>query len=376
MKPASIISIIVFGLVASCYKVYDPHLDTAEKILVVDGRITNKTDAYYVVLTYARPFNSSEKGSPVNGANVDVTDDLGNSYNFNERDKGDYVSDSLQFTGHPGNTYRLHIVAPDGAEYESDPQRIFPEVYPDKVYAEFDNQEILHRITGLKVNTHGADILIDIRNQSDTLSRYRFKSNLVRQYFYIIYVYREPSILFYCWQTADANSNINLTNEEYSLDSASIRKHQVCFIDDNLYCNALYYSYSESHNQGNLQYKVVLTAFSQSYEIHNRILYLNQYTLNNETYLYYKSLNEQMQSEGNLFDPIAAQLTGNIKCISDPGISTIGFFEASSVHKFAYIVDFRNLTNSQPTLIKTPYILPPEPIGCRINNAPSFWIFI
>ena len=376
MRPASVVFFLLIGLVTSCYKVYEPQVDVTEKVLVVDGLMTNQADAYHVVLTYARPFNSTKTSTPISSANVYVTDNLGNSYIFNEMGDGDYKSDSLLFTGIAGRTYKLHIVTPNGEKYESDNQRLFPEVYPDSVYAEFDNQEILHRITGLKVNTHGADILIDIRNQSDTLSRYRFKSNLVRQYFYIIYVYMEPSILFYCWQTADANSNINLTNEEYSLDSASIRKHQVCFIDDNLYCNALYYSYSESHYQGNLQYKVVLTAFSQSYEIHNRILYLNQYTLNNETYLYYKSLNEQMQSEGNLFDPIAAQLTGNIKCISDPGISAIGFFEASSVHKFAYIVDFRNLTNSQPTLIKTPYILPPEPIGCRINNAPSFWIFI
>jgi hypothetical protein len=94
----------------SCSKVYDPHIDTSQNVLVVDGRITTKTDAYHVVLTYARPFNSSEKNTPANGANVYVTDDMGNSFKFNERDKGDYVSDSLQFTGQSVHIYRLHIV--------------------------------------------------------------------------------------------------------------------------------------------------------------------------------------------------------------------------------------------------------------------------
>jgi hypothetical protein len=375
MKQDNILFILLIGLVTSCYKVYDPQVGTTEKVLVVDGLLTNQTDAYHVVLSYARPFNSTEKSTPVSSANVYVTDNLGNSYVFNEKGNGDYKSDSLQFTGIPGLSYKLHIVTPDGKKYESDSQRLFPESYPDSVYTEFDNQVILDQSTGLKVNTHGTDILIDIRNQSDTLARYRFTSNLVRQYFYIIYPVYEPEILFYCWLTADANSNINLTDEKYTLNSASIKKHLVCFLDDNLYCNALYYLYSESVYQGKHQYKVVLTAFYQSYEIHHRILYLNLYTVNNETYLYYKSLNEQMQSEGKLFDPIAAQLIGNIKCISDPGTNAIGFFEASSVNKLAYIVDFRNLTNSQPTLIKTPYILPPETIGCRINDAPSFWIF-
>jgi len=85
--------------------------------------------------------------------------------------------------------------------------------------------------------------------------------------------------------------------------------------------------------------------------------------LNNETYLYYKSLNQQMLSEGKLFDPVAAQLIGNIKCTTDPMKKAIGFFEASSVSYFEYVVDFRNSANSQPVLIKTSYIMPPEPDG-------------
>lgn len=360
--------ITLIGLLTSCYKVYDPHVDTAEKVLVVNGMITNQRDAYHILISYAESFNSKENGSPVSSANVFVTDDLGNSYNFHETDKGNYISDSLQFTGIPGRTYKLHIVTPDWKKYESDYQRLFPESYPDSVYTVYDNQETLDESTGLKSITHGADILIDIQNKADTLPHFRFTSNLVRQYFYMICPFREPCILFYCWQTVDANSNINLTDEEYSLNSASIIKHQICFLDDNLTCYASYYSYLEH------PYTVVLTAYSQSYEIHHRILYLNQYTLNNETYLYYKSLNEQMQSEGKLFDPIAAQLTGNIKCISDPAVNAIGFFEASSVHKSAYIVDFRNLTNSQTALTKTPYILPPESNGCRINIVPLFWV--
>ena len=385
MRIVILIFITIIGLVTSCYKVYDPHIDTTGKVLVVNGLITNQTDVYHVVLTYARPFNSSKKSTSVSAANVYVTDDLGNSYKFNESDKGDYISDSLQFKGHPGNTYRLHIVTPDSAEYESDPQRLFPEVYPDTVYAEFDNKEILERASGLKVNTHGANVLADIRNESDSLPRYRLTSNLVMQYYYIVYYqlnwYTVLHFDFYCWQTVNARPDINLTGWEYSLNSASVRKHPVCFLDDNFNVYAL--RYGLKINMEDTTGSKIETSHYQFYMIHHRILYLNQYTLNNEAYLYYKNLDEQMQSEGKLFDPIATQLNGNIKCISDPEIRAIGFFEASSVSNSAYIVDFRNLENSQPTLLKTPYILPPEPVGCRINrlgsihkNIPSFWIFI
>ncbi len=374
------------GLLTSCYKVYDPQIDTAKKVLVVDGMITNKKEAYHINLTSARPFNSLEKGSPVEAANVYVTDNQGNSYLFNERDKGDYISDSLQFTGIAGYIYRLHIATPAGDEYESDPQRLFPEVNTDTVYAEFDNKEIMERTTGLKVNMHGADILIDIRTQSDSITRYRFTSNLVMQYFYTIgYMLPHNYLLtfeYYCWQTVNANTDIDLTRMEYSLNSASIRKHPVCFLVDNYVVNALRYGLKV--NMEDSTGSATETNSYKNFDIHHNILYLNHYKLNNETYLYYKSLDEQMQSEGKLFDPIAVQLNGNIKCLTDPVKKAIGYFEASSVSYSAFILDFRNLKNSQPVLIKTPYILPPEPVGCRINrwesihqnhNIPSFWIY-
>jgi len=367
----------------SCSKVYDSHVDTAQNMLVVDGRITNKKEAYHVTLTYAKPFNSSEKSTPVSGANVFVTDNLNNSYKFNERDKGDYVSDSLQFTGQPGHTYRLHILTTDGTEYESDPQRMFPEVSPDNAYAKFDNQVILNGVTGLKVSTHGASIFMDIRNQSDTVPRFRIVSNLVLQY------YNQGNfqldwdhfllLQYYCWQTVNINSNFNITDEDYLSNSASIKNHPAGFLDDNN--NVIAIEYYSKINMDDTTATAYSGNWHNTYLIHHRILYLSQYTLNRETYLYYKSLYGQIQSEGKLFDPVAAQLNGNIKCITDPEKKTIGFFEASSVSYSEYIVDLRNLVNSQPVLIKTPCILPPEPDGCQIDipsskhhNIPAFWI--
>ena len=367
----------------SCSNVYDSHVDTAQNMLVVDGRITNKKEAYHVTLTYAKPFNSSEKSTPVSGANVFVTDNLNNSYKFNERDKGDYVSDSLQFTGQPGHTYRLHILTTDGTEYESDPQRMFPEVSPDNAYAKFDNQVILNGVTGLKVSTHGASIFMDIRNQSDTVPRFRIVSNLVLQY------YNQGNfqldwdhfllLQYYCWQTVNINSNFNITDEDYLSNSASIKNHPAGFLDDNN--NVIAIEYYSKINMDDTTATAYSGNWHNTYLIHHRILYLSQYTLNRETYLYYKSLYGQIQSEGKLFDPVAAQLNGNIKCITDPEKKTIGFFEASSVSYSEYIVDLRNLVNSQPVLIKTPCILPPEPDGCQIDipsskhhNIPAFWI--
>ena len=127
---------------------------------------------------------------------------------------------------------------------------------------------------------------------------------------------------------------------------------------------------------GNLIYhiKQVQQPIARSYTVSHRVLYLNQYSLNNETYLYYRSMDEQLRSEGKLFDPIAVQLTGNIKCTTDPGKKVYGFFEASAVSRTAYIIGFRNHRNDEYLITRIPYIYPPEPDGCWINKVPSFWV--
>ena len=341
-------------MLVSCYKPYNTNIDTEKKILVINGLITNQKASYRIHLSYATPFDSSGAGQPAYASNVHITDEKDNYYAFHELGNGYYASDFLQFTGNPGSTYTLHINTVDGERYESDPQLLYPGTYPDSVYAEFDYQETLSKITGMIILSHGANILTDIRNKSDNFPRFRFTTNLVTLYVFAVYVPFGPSSVLYCWQTENANPNVNLTGGEHSINSASVKKHAVCFIDDDLYCYSLIYF--------------------KPFMISNRIIYLKQYTLNNEAYLYYKNIDGLLRSEGKLFDPIATQVNGNIKCLTHPEDKVFGFFEASSVSYTSYKVDFRNLINDQPAITMVPYILPPELKGVWENIVPPFWI--
>ena len=128
----------------------------------------------------------------------------------------------------------------------------------------------------------------------------------------------------------------------------------LCFIDDNLYCYSLIYY--------------------RAFIINSRVIYSDRYVLNDEAYLYYKKIDELLRSEGKIFDPVAAQINGNIKCITHPENKVFGFFEASTVSHSSYKVDFRNLNNTQPSITRMPYILPPEPTGSLLNIVPPFWV--
>jgi hypothetical protein len=369
MRAITITIIICCGLMISCYKPFTSNIDANEKVLVVEGMITNEIASYKIHLSYATPFNNEDTRQYMNSANVYVVDDLGNNYPFLNSDNGYYLSDSLHFSGHPGRIYTLHIETADNEIYISDPQHLRQVFYPSSVYAEAVNQQTLSSYSGLVSTVHGANVVLDIKSGLDTLPRFRFTSNLVNQYTYIV-LKGMIDYQFYAWQTDKTLMDINLTGNEYSLSSSDIVKHAVYFVDDNFYFQGLIYKLGPL--QTDLTYIALPTINRQSYLISHRILYLNQYSLNNETYLYYKSMDEQLRSDGKLFDPIAVQLTGNIKCTTNPAKKTFGFFEASSVSRISYEIGFRG-SNDQYSVKKMPYILPSEPDGCWINKVPSFW---
>lgn len=375
MKHASFISIICILLV-SCYDPYTASVESDEKILVVDGIITNETASYTVSLNFAMPFYSDDDFQPVHSAKVTVSDDLGNSFNFFDNGNGDYTSDPLEFIGQTGRTYTLLIETIEGDKYESGPQKLIKEYYPDTVYAEADYQKTISRFNEIIVTVRGANIMADITSETDSLPRFRFTSDLVEQYFYALNIpppqIDPPLYSFYCWETDDLSQDVNLTANVYSLNKSSVNRHEVYFIDDNIYVEGKVYELGSL--DPDLSYIGIATPYRSIYNVSHRILNLNQYSLNAETHSYYLSMDAQLRSEGKLFDPIAVQLTGNISCTSDPEKKVYGFFEASGVSRTSYIIGFRNHRNDEYLITRIPYRELSQSDGCWINKVPPFWL--
>lgn len=354
MKKVLYTLLILPCFLVSCYKSYLAHIDTDSKILVVSGLVTNENSSYHVRLSWATDFYSDNKELPVTDAIVFVTDNLGKSYRFMESENGHYLSDSTQFTGQIGNTYSLSVITIEGEKYESDYQQLAPAVDHDSIYAELGDLETLNMISGLKVIKHGANILTDVKNDSGMPLRLRFNTNLVTQYVNVVCPPFAMCVYYYCWQTENINPNIDLTGGAYSINSSSVIKHALGFVDGDLYCYSLIY------------YKPMLISW--------RVIYIDQFTLDNEAYSYYKKIDELLRSDGKLFDPIASQINGNIKCLTHPEKKVFGFFEVSSVSFSAYKIDFRNLDNGQPSITKVPYMLPPKSNGFITDIIPPFWV--
>lgn len=375
MKQILIIAIIYVGLLISCYKPYETNIEANDTIMVVDGLITSDVATYHVSLRYALPFNSKQGETSIDSAIVSVMDDLGNTYQFKEESSGNYVSDSTKFTAEQGRTYILSIETSDGEKYISGHQKIEPAFSVDTVYSELEFQQSITRFNQIVKTVRGTNILIDVKSYSDSLPRFRFLSRMVKQYTYSREIpppaFDPPLYLFYCWQTENSNTDINLTKNDYSAIALSLNRHSVYFLDEQIFLDAFVYNLGP--RQSDQSYKGIPTTSRQTFSISRRILYIDQYSLNNEAYAYYKQMDELLRSEGKLFDPIASRLSGNMKCVTDPDRKVFGFFESSSVSHSAFSISFRNQFNEYK-IIRRPYILPVPTNGCLVNKTPPFWI--
>ncbi|MEP3390644.1 MAG: DUF4249 domain-containing protein [Reichenbachiella sp.] len=119
------IILCLVGLIySSCIDPIDLDLDTGESHLVVYGWITNEVTPYEIKLSESNGYSDQSGYPAVLGAEVYVTDHVGNRYDFNEiPGTGKYQSDPVYFVGSPGSIYQLTVLH-NQERYSSTPEEM------------------------------------------------------------------------------------------------------------------------------------------------------------------------------------------------------------------------------------------------------------
>jgi hypothetical protein len=335
--------LIVLILVAfiGCTDIYKPNLDSVNEALVVEGLITDGTGPFTIKLSKAVLFNS-DSISPSNyvaGAKLSVGDNQNNSFTLTESGNGNYTLPST-FRAKVGNSYTLHIVTPDGNICESNPQLLLPPQTYDSIRGIYSIQDYLGPNKELE-QVAGADIQVDLFKSVSNLNYVpscRFSSQLTVQYLYSITL---PDTiqwywLYFGWKTVKMETNENITSENLITSNATIKNHSIGFIPYPV-----------------TSYGITIPAATFPTTLY--YFRMNQYTMNNDSYLFYKGANDQLAATGKLFDPVAAQLYGNMKCINNPLKVVLGLFEVSSVTQQAFFVT-KITSNNTVNLKKVPNV--------------------
>jgi hypothetical protein len=305
------IILISLLLLNSCITPFIPKASDNKEMIIVDGLITDQPGRNTIKLSRSLPLGTRNAPLPVKGCIVTVTDDLGNSFNFTESVAGTYTSDSAEFQGSIGRSYTLHINTnsySNNHNYESYPMEMksvppIDSVYYEKVtITESDNGNYMEE---------GCQVYLDTHDPTNQCKFYRWE--FVETWEFHLY-FSVPNRI--CWISANSEL-INIKNISV-LEKDNITRYPLYFISN--------------------QTDRLLVKYS---------ILVNQYSLNEEEYLYWEQLQKLSEKVGSLYDIIPSSVTNNIYCLDDPNEKVLGYFSVSAnSSKRIFIKDhFRGLVN-------------------------------
>ena len=367
MRKAIFPLMFVLSLFA-CTELYKADIDSDQQVLIIDGFLGNTAGNNYVILSRSLPFDSTGIRKKITGARVLLTDNAGNNIPFKEASSGIYKPTNTLFAGEINKTYTLTVETPDKQLYVSSPQKMLPQLNPNKVSGGYAKDVFLVKNVFGQISKREDDICevyYDFKNSGGEIPRFRFTSSQIVEYA----IFKEvmppkgdiSGYMFYCWFVENDN-NLIFTNEKYKTSADEIKNQMVCSTtaDKRILVPDM--------SIKTLFYRDTLMDWYES----NRIIRVNQYRLNPDSYIWYKGIESQSAVEGKMFDPLATQLYGNIFCKTDPEKLVLGFFEVSSVSTFSWAIS-RNGPGT-PIVIRSVPNVYPSPNGFTINVTPTFWI--
>jgi len=290
----------------SCEDPYWPDLgDKYQDLLVVEGMITSDPGPYTILLSTTTSVDDPNY-EPLEGYEVIIDDNIGNTETLIEAGPGRYTTAVNGIQGVPGREYQITIQSPDGKIYQSDYEELINPVGIDSVYINLEYREN----TTSGVSLAGYQFLLNTNMSTEDSTYFLWKLERTFEYhadFLIffwyageLHVFPDTDSLQVCWRTGSINqifteSTIGLSEPVLT----SFPLHYVSF--------------------GNREFSVRYS------------LLVDQYTISDKAQEYWKNVEEQNTSGGELYTKMPFQVRGNLKNINDPDEPVLGYFHTAGI---------------------------------------------
>jgi hypothetical protein len=335
---------LVLVLFAACEDIYTPDIEKRENVIVVDARIVAGKNDNYIRLTESLSFIDYKAKYPsVEGADVSVFDNSDNVFSLPEVEPGVF---HVNFQLDPESEYKI-IINYNGNTYESAYESVpeVPEV--DSIYG-FEETKIIieggENSVGDFRETIGFQLYSDMQSEAPY---YRFTARKVLQTIFVEDRGLEIELYHYMWKSYFPTGSFNIATAPEFSNSNSVIKHPLFFLNRRI-------------------------ALEEDTYFAGWIIIIYQHGLSNSAYNYYKDLNNQLNSEGRLFDPLYVQARNNLKCTNNVGQLILGNFEISTQKEYRFYVRF--ISDAQGYKVKEIdefYEIPLQ--GDEIDEYPDFW---
>jgi hypothetical protein len=292
-KP-KILLLSILLLLNSCIAQFIPEIDEEKELLVVQGLLTDQKEPNIIKLSKSLPLGEVSAARPVSGSFVSITDDLHNVVLLSETVPGTYITPSY-FRGVTGRTYTLHINANSEfsrLNYESVPMEMKPVPPIDSLYYE---KTVIEKADGYFRGVDGCQIYLDTYDPENKCRFYRWDFSETWQ---IRLLFDVPNQT--CW-ISDKSHSINIKSTA-AFDEARINRFLI-----NYFTN-------------------ITDRLKTKYSI-----LVNQYSLNEDEYIYWEKIQNIAVQVGGLYDIIPASVPSNIRCIEYPAEKVLGYFSVSAI---------------------------------------------
>ena len=281
-------------LISACTDPINFDTGSEQQFLIIDGFITNEPGPYEIRLYRSASFTSVFEGGqemPIVGANVWIRDDQGLYINLVDNRNGGYLT-PVGFRGEVGRTYTLHIITPEGEEYQSTREKI---LIPEQISnARFE---------------YGATEVLNSQNRITEIFGL----------FYIIDSEFEQESGYYRWDWEGT-----YIKETTFFDGSTL---DFCYIDERASDHVLILDATQSGEGGIFDHLVVFHQVDIRYNFGYNIN-LRQYTISEDSYNYWKLIDQQRNRQGSIFDVSPANIAGNIINVNNADEIILGRFEA------------------------------------------------
>jgi Domain of unknown function (DUF4249) len=324
----------------SCVDPFDIATQTFENILVVEATITNELK--YQEINLSRTFRLEEEGPFVErNAEVKITDDFQNSYNFQEADSGKYIS-ILKFGAISGRNYKLIILTSDGKKYTSTPTQL------SNVVEEF-NTSITEEI-----NDDGIEGVAIYANSFDPSGNSKYYRYEYEETYKIIAPYWSPLDAFGVFM-APTNDDPPPLHEVYTLPRT--KEERICY--NTLYSNKILLIETNLFSEDRVtNFPIRFVAKDDFMITHRYSILVRQYVQSLDAYTFYKTHTKFSDQESLFSQNQPGFIVGNVFSVDDLNERVLGYFEVSSALTQRIFFNFEDFFPNEPK--------PPHIVGCDI----------
>lgn len=296
--------LILAGTVVGCTEQYALQTNTFEDALVVEATITNELKQQEIDIS--RTYRLEQNGPTFEtGAEVFVTDNNGNRFDFVEND-GKYVS-SVAFAAESGKTYQLTIATTQGQTYQSTIETLSPinEMQNITVSAKVKNGQ-----RGVAITANSFD-----PNNSSKYYRYEYEET---------YKIVTPK-----WDAFRAVVEDSSPNDTIVLVPRDDKEIRTCYKTDA--SSDIIQTTTVGLNEDRVDFDLRFINDQNPIIAQRYSILVHQYVQSLEAYTFYKTMKDLSGSGSILSQNQPGFFSGNISNTGNPSEKVIGFFEVASV---------------------------------------------